>query len=93
MAAACARLVALVLATLAPPAQAARSIAACATARSACPPRPSRARSARRRRSTTTRAKLPNLWGVNGKQSGMLYERQQDGRTVYSTRNLPGSTR
>jgi hypothetical protein len=37
-------------------------------------------------------AKLPNLWGVNGKQSGMLYEREQDGRTVYSTRNLPGST-
>lgn len=37
-------------------------------------------------------AKLPNLWGVNGTQSGMLYEREQDGRTVYSTRNLPGST-
>jgi hypothetical protein len=37
-------------------------------------------------------AKLPNLWGVNGKQSGMLYEREQDGRMVYSTRNLPGST-
>jgi soluble lytic murein transglycosylase-like protein len=38
-------------------------------------------------------AKLPNLWGVNGAQSGVLYERQQDGVTVYSTRNLPGSTR
>jgi hypothetical protein len=38
-------------------------------------------------------ARLPNLWGVNGKQSGMLYEREQDGVTVYSTRNLPGSTR
>ncbi len=37
-------------------------------------------------------AKLPNLWGVNGKQTGVLYERQQDGTTVYSTRNLPGST-
>src|SRR5918993_1914158 len=37
-------------------------------------------------------AKLPNLWGVNGKQSGVLYERVQDGKTVYSTRNLPGST-
>lgn len=36
-------------------------------------------------------AKLPNLWGVNGTQKGMLYERQQDGKTVYSTRNLPGS--
>jgi hypothetical protein len=36
-------------------------------------------------------AKLPNLWGVNGVQRGTLYERQQDGKTVYSTRNLPGS--
>ncbi|HTA66337.1 MAG TPA: lytic transglycosylase domain-containing protein [Xanthomonadaceae bacterium] len=38
-------------------------------------------------------AKLPNLWGVNGTQSGAIYEREQDGVTVYSTRNLPGSTR
>ena len=38
-------------------------------------------------------ARLPNLWGVNGKQSGVLYEREQDGVIVYSTRNLPGSTR
>lgn len=37
-------------------------------------------------------AKLPNLWGVNGTQSGVLYERLQDGATVYSTRDLPGST-
>ena len=37
-------------------------------------------------------AKLPNLWGVNGTQRGTLYEREQDGKTVYSTRNLPGST-
>jgi hypothetical protein len=37
-------------------------------------------------------AKLPNLWGANGKQRGTLYQREQDGRTVYSTRNLPGST-
>jgi len=37
--------------------------------------------------------KLPNLWGALGVFSGSLYERQQDGRTVYSTRNLPGSTR
>ena len=36
-------------------------------------------------------AKLPNLWGINGTQKGMLYERQQDGRAVYSTRKLPGS--
>ena len=36
-------------------------------------------------------AKLPNLWGSLGVVSGHLYERQQDGRTVYSTRNLPGS--
>jgi hypothetical protein len=38
-------------------------------------------------------AVVPNLWGINGKQSGALYERTQDGMTVYSTRNLPGSTR
>ena len=38
-------------------------------------------------------ARLPNLWGVDGAQSGVLYQRQQDGVTVYSTRNLPGSTR
>jgi len=37
-------------------------------------------------------AKVPNLWGANGKQSGVLYQREQDGKTVYSTRNLPGST-
>ena len=36
-------------------------------------------------------AKLPNLWGMNGTQKGTLYEREQDGKTVYSTRNLPGS--
>lgn len=34
-----------------------------------------------------------NLWGSMGVVSGTLYERQQDGRTVYSTRKLPGSTR
>ena len=33
----------------------------------------------------------PNLWGEMGVFSGTLYEREQDGRTVYSTRNLPGS--
>lgn len=37
--------------------------------------------------------KLPNLWGDFGVFSGTLYERQQDGKLVYSTRNLPGSTR
>ena len=36
-------------------------------------------------------AKLPNLWGVNGTQKGTLYEREQDGKLVYSTRDLPGS--
>ncbi len=36
-------------------------------------------------------AKLPNLWGEMGVISGTLYEREQDGKTVYSTRNLPGS--
>ena len=36
-------------------------------------------------------AKLPNLWGVNGTRKGTLYEREQGGKLVYSTRNLPGS--
>ncbi|MEO8162057.1 MAG: lytic transglycosylase domain-containing protein, partial [Arenimonas sp.] len=36
-------------------------------------------------------AKLPNLWGLDGTQKGTLYEREQDGKTVYSTRKLPGS--
>lgn len=35
--------------------------------------------------------RLPNLWGELGLVKGTLYEREQDGRTVYSTRNLPGS--
>ena len=34
----------------------------------------------------------PNLWGDMGVFSGVLYEREQDGKRVYSTRNLPGST-
>nr|WP_295377675.1 lytic transglycosylase domain-containing protein [Pseudoxanthomonas sp.] len=34
---------------------------------------------------------LPNLWGRMGIFSGTLYEREQDGQLVYSTRNLPGS--
>ncbi|WP_159016666.1 lytic transglycosylase domain-containing protein [Cognatiluteimonas profundi] len=38
-------------------------------------------------------AAVPNLWGNLGVVQGSLYERQQDGRTVYSTRKLPGSTR
>ena len=33
----------------------------------------------------------PNLWGSMGVFSGTLYEREQDGRLVYSTRRLPGS--
>ncbi|RYD16651.1 MAG: lytic transglycosylase domain-containing protein [Lysobacteraceae bacterium] len=37
-------------------------------------------------------AALPNLWGSLGEFEGTLYQREQDGRTVYSTRNLPGST-
>ncbi|MCI4567533.1 lytic transglycosylase domain-containing protein [Lysobacter sp. CFH 32150] len=36
-------------------------------------------------------AKVPNLWGQLGTVKGTLYERQQDGRTVYGTRKLPGS--
>jgi hypothetical protein len=35
--------------------------------------------------------RVPNLWGALGRVSGTLYQRQQDGRTVYSTRWLPGS--
>lgn len=35
---------------------------------------------------------LPNLWGALGVVKGTLYERVQDGRTVYGTRALPGST-
>lgn len=38
-------------------------------------------------------ARLPNLWGTMGAHSGTLYERVQDGVTVYSTRNLPGSVK
>ncbi|MCD9085724.1 lytic transglycosylase domain-containing protein [Stenotrophomonas sp. SY1] len=34
---------------------------------------------------------MPNLWGNFGVFSGTLYEREQDGKLVYSTRNLPGS--
>lgn len=37
--------------------------------------------------------KVPNLWGALGVVKGNLYEREQDGRTVYSTRRLPGSTK
>lgn len=37
-------------------------------------------------------ARVPNLWGELGTVKGTLYERQQDGRTVYGTRRLPGST-
>ncbi len=33
----------------------------------------------------------PNLWGEMGVFSGTLYEREQDGKLVYSTRKLPGS--
>jgi Transglycosylase SLT domain len=35
---------------------------------------------------------VPNLWGALGSFHGTLYQREQDGKTVYSTRNLPGST-
>lgn len=37
-------------------------------------------------------ALVPNLWGALGVVHGNLYRREQDGKTVYSTRNLPGST-
>ena len=38
-------------------------------------------------------AALPNLWGAMGEFHGSLYRREQDGNIVYSTRNLPGSTK
>jgi hypothetical protein len=38
-------------------------------------------------------AALPNLWGAMGVFRGTLYQREQDGQVVYSTRNLPGSTK
>ncbi len=37
-------------------------------------------------------AAVPNLWGALGVFHGTLYQREQDGQIVYSTRNLPGST-
>lgn len=36
-------------------------------------------------------ALVPNLWGAMGVFSGALYKREQDGRSVYSTREMPGS--
>src|ERR1700682_2317264 len=36
---------------------------------------------------------VPNLWGAKGEFHGTLYQREQDGKLVYSTRNLPGSTK
>jgi hypothetical protein len=36
-------------------------------------------------------AKQPNPWGSIGVVQGKLYRREQDGRTVYGTRELPGS--
>lgn len=38
-------------------------------------------------------AALPNLWGAMGVFRGTLYQREQNGKIVYSTRNLPGSTK
>jgi len=38
-------------------------------------------------------AAVPNLWGNLGVVQGALYQREQDGHSVYSTRNLPGSVR
>lgn len=34
---------------------------------------------------------VPNLWGAMGVVQGTLYQREQDGVTVYGTRDLPGS--
>ncbi len=38
-------------------------------------------------------ATVPNLWGSLGVFRGNLYRREQDGRTVYGTRALPGSVK
>jgi len=38
-------------------------------------------------------ASVPNLFGTGEAVSGVLYERTQDGRTVYGTRKLPGSVK
>ena len=38
-------------------------------------------------------ASLPNLWGSLGVLRGSLYQREQEGKIVYSTRDLPGSTK
>ena len=40
-------------------------------------------------------AKMPDLWGASlgGLHHGVLYRREQDGQTVYSTRELPGSVK
>ncbi|MDR0183721.1 lytic transglycosylase domain-containing protein [Lysobacter arvi] len=38
-------------------------------------------------------AMVPNLFGTGEAVSGALYERVQDGRTVYGTRELPGSVK
>ena len=37
-------------------------------------------------------AAMPNLWGALGVFHGTLYQREQDGKIVYGTRNMPGST-
>jgi Transglycosylase SLT domain len=37
--------------------------------------------------------RVPNLWGALGQFHGTLYQREQDGKLVYSTRDLPGSTK
>jgi hypothetical protein len=36
---------------------------------------------------------VPNLWGALGQFHGTLYQREQDGKLVYSTRNLPASAK
>ncbi len=36
---------------------------------------------------------VPNLWGAFGQFHGALYRTEQDGKLIYSTRNLPGSVK
>jgi hypothetical protein len=53
--------------------------------------RPEPARAAPPKEIDDNAIQTPNLWGNMGVFSGVLYEREQDGALVYSTRNLPGS--
>ena len=80
------------LALLAPPSAQARTVYRCVrdgTVSLSTAPEPGSACEARTFEDDP--AKVPDLWGALGLVQGRLYEREQDGRTVYGTRALPGS--